>query len=428
MTIKLTYLISRYPATSHTFILNEIRSLRTHGLVINQVSINDPDQPAERLTQVEREEKRSTFYLKSAGPARILAGCLRTVMMAPGNSMRSFFKALKLSAGSPREMLYRLAYLLEAMVVVDQMRRNGNRHLHVHFGSEVATVALLAKELAPITLSLTIHGPDEFYNAPGFHLAEKLAAADFIFCISHYAASQLMLLSAPENWDKLVVAPLGVDVDRFTPASGVRESEQLNILTVARFSAAKGLHVLLHAFAKLASKTSLPPLHLTLVGDGEYRGSLEALAKELGISESVEFAGAKNQDEILAYYQHADVFCLPSFAEGVPVVLMEAMAMEVPCVSSRITGIPELIEDGVDGLLATAANVDSLVDALQRLLKSPDQRQQLGRAAREKVLTKYNRDRNFEYLARSFGRRLKATEKTGNIVSGHELPGVGSPS
>ena len=426
MTIKLTFLVSHYPATSLTFILNEVRSLRKQGLVIDTAAINAPDRALEKLTRAEREEQRNTFYVKSSGAMHILSACLRTAVTRPGRSLRSVLMAFKLSSGSPRQLLYRLAYLAEAMVVVEHMRRRGSSHLHAHFGSEVATVALLAKEIAPITLSLTIHGSDEFYDAPGFHLAEKIAAADFIFCVSHYTASQLMRLSAPEHWSKITVAALGVDVDRFMPANGIREGDQLNILTVARLNAAKGLHVLLHAFARLARMTSLPPLRLTLVGDGEEKASLEALARDLRIAEHVDFAGAKNQDEVLAYYRQADVFCLPSFAEGVPVVLMEAMAMEIPCIASRITGIPELIDDGVDGLLVTAADVDSLVDGLQRLLASPDLRQRLGSAAREKVLARYNRDRNFEFLARLFERRLSATAQGSHVVTGHALPGVGS--
>ncbi len=412
VTHKTTYLLSSYPAVSHTFFLTEIRALREQGLDVDVISINDCDRPNERLTALERQEKANTFYLKSSGLRRVLGAHLKTVLHAPLRYLRALGYALALADGSPRMLLYRLFYFLEAVVVIQHMRRTGSRHLHVHFGSEVATVALIAKQLEPITLSLTIHGSDEFYNVSAYHLDRKIKAADFIFCISHFTASQLMRLTDYEDWDKIQVSRLGIDVEKFTPsAPGVKLHDDINILCVSRLTLSKGLHLLLQACAPLMQK--FPQLTLTVVGDGEQRASLQRLAARLKIEDRIHFAGAVNQDQILPYYRQADIFCLPSFAEGVPVVLMEAMAMALPCVTSCINGIPELIEDGHNGRLVSAADAQALQMALNELIADPEKRQRIGQAARETVVARYNRDTNFAMLARRFSERLAACEHPG---------------
>lgn len=416
ITKRITYLVSHYPAISLTFILNEVRYLRSRGQAIDVCSINDSDRSDNALTAVERSERDGCFYVKSSGVAAITMAHVAFLLNSPLRYLRGLSSAFRLAGGSPHQLAYRLFYFAEAVVVARRMQQTGSRHLHVHFGSEVATVALLVKAVAPITLSLSIHGSDEFYDAPGYHLTRKIEAADFIFCISHYTASQLMRLSPSHQWHKITVAPLGVDVQMFSPPSTHGETGTLNLLCVGRLNAAKGIHLLLQAMATL--RRDFKALQLTLVGDGEERASLETLAEWLGISDCVVFSGAVNQDHILPYYQQADVFCLPSFAEGVPVVLMEAMAMEIPCVASRITGIPELIDDGEDGLLFTAANVQALTTALRRLLDDPSLRARLGERARRKVVARYNRDVNFNALARHFEARLDALDAGSATVGG----------
>lgn len=132
------------------------------------------------------------------------------------------------------------------------------------------------------------------------------------------------------------------------------------------------------------------PVRLTLVGDGPRRDELEALAGRLGVADRVRFTGSIGHDDILPMFRSADVFCLPSFSEGVPVVLMEAMAHSVPVVTTRIMGIPELVEDGLSGLLVAPGRVDVLVEALIRLVRDADLRQQLGARGRDKVLAEFD--------------------------------------
>jgi len=405
----ISYLLSDYPTISHTFFLTEITHLRRKGLDINVISINDCDRPDNQLTQSESNEKAQTFYLKSSGLRTILVSHLSGLLSSPLKYFSALFYAMSLAQG-PRTLLYRLFYFAEAIVVAQRMTRTDSSHLHIHFGSEVATVGLIAKKFAPITLSLTIHGSDEFYDVSEFHLTEKITAADFIFCISAYTASQLMRLSDYKHWRKMIVAPLGVDTNKFKAVEKSSGKEAVNILCVGRLTPAKGQHLLIHAIADL--KTQFPQTTLTLVGDGEDRDSLTQLAEQLNIKAQINFVGSVNQNQIVKYYNKADIFCLPSFAEGVPVVLMEAMAMEIPCVTTRITGIPELIRHKKDGFLVGAGDSTSLKNGLATLIASPELRVSLGNSARLRVIEKYHLQTNFDSLAQQFELQLNRLSST----------------
>jgi glycosyltransferase involved in cell wall biosynthesis len=278
-------------------------------------------------------------------------------------------------------------------------------HLHVHFATEVATVALILTQVVPITLSMTVHGPDEFYNVDMYHLTEKIAAARFMVCISLFAQSQLMKLSRGEDWQKLEISRLGVDCRHFRPSSTERADGPVQILCVGRLVSTKGQRILIEAVERLLHRGD--SLRLCLVGDGPDRKSLELLAQERKLSKYIHFAGSLNQDHIRGYYEAADIFALASFAEGIPVVLMEAMAMEIPCVATCINGIPELIRNEVDGLLVTASDVEGMANALSRLIHDPVLRRSLGRAGRLRVQQSYELCGSVDRLAELFERRLE---------------------
>ena len=213
-----------------------------------------------------------------------------------------------------------------------------------------------------------------------------------------------MKLSSPAEWRKLEVSPLGVDPGAFAPRPFRAHPDPFVILCVGRLTPAKGQHILLQAVERLARDGR--HVELRLVGDGPDRLSLEQEVRERGLSERVLFTGAVDQDRIRELYADADVFALASFAEGIPVVLMEAMAMTIPCVTTFITGIPELIRDGVDGLLVAPSDDEGLAQAIARLMDDAELRRRLGEAGRQRVLEKYDLDRNTERLAAVFQRRL----------------------
>jgi glycosyltransferase involved in cell wall biosynthesis len=371
---RLVYLLSRYPAISHTFLLNEIKELRKQGFSVEVASINQSDRLSS-MSAIEVEEAEKTFYIKSRGAVRAAITATKTLFLRPLVVIRGLHAALTLGRWDLYATLYAFFYFAEALVLGDWMRSRGHRHLHIHFCGSVATVGMIASIAWGFSYSLTVHGPDEFYDVEKFYLRQKIEHAKFILCISEFCRSQLMRVSAPEHWDKMHVVRLGIDPKVFFPA--LKESKQehmLEILCVGRLVPAKGQLILLHACDLLLSQGY--SLRVRFVGDGPDRIHLEEFVKQKGIA--AVFEGAKSHEETRRLLSHADIFALASFAEGVPVALMEAMAMEIPCVSTRIAGIPELIRDGLDGLLVSASSTEELASALGRLVEAPMLRRSLG--------------------------------------------------
>ena len=402
----LGYLVSQYPAISHTFILREVRSLRQLGFGLHVASINGPDREPAGLTPEEREEASSTFYVKACGTATALGAHLRGIFThGPRRYFGALAYALSLADGAPRSLLWHAFYFTEALLLAVWQRRQGITHLHVHFATAASTVGLILHRLTGIPFSLTVHGPDEFYDAGHYRLTEKVEASAFVTCIGAYARSQVMKLSAPVHWGRFEIAPLGIDPEAFVPRPQP-EAGVFTLLCVGRLVAAKGQHVLVDAVQHLVAEGRR--VLLILVGDGPDRPSLEAAVADAGLQVHVEFAGAVDQGRIRDYYRQAHAFVLASFAEGIPVVLMEAMAMEIPCVSTRITGIPELIRDGEDGLLVPAADVEALAAAIARLQDDPDEARRLGGNGRRRVCDSYHLPRNIERLASIFTRRIQS--------------------
>jgi glycosyltransferase involved in cell wall biosynthesis len=409
-TRALAYLISTYPTLSMTFVLREVLALRELGFRVETASINPPDRPIEALTAVEAAEARSTYCVKQHGLAGATVAKLQTVFGNFGGYWRGVGLAFRLAGLDLRRLYLNLMYFIEALMVGQWMRRKGLRHLHVHLASQAASVGLFVRTVFGFGYSLTVHGPDEFYDAGRQMLAEKIRAADFLCCISSFARSQLMKLSPYEHWSKFVVSPLGVDPETFAPRPHRAAPEPFEILCVGRLTPAKGQHILIDALERLTQFDRLKQkgrqVRLRLVGSGPDEASLREHAARSTARESIVFEGAINQDRIREYYAAADAFCLPSFAEGLPVVLMEAMAMEIPCVTTYIAGIPELIRDGEDGLLVPPSDVDALVTALARVMDDAELRQRMGISGRARVVEHYDLQRNVERLAATFVERV----------------------
>jgi colanic acid/amylovoran biosynthesis glycosyltransferase len=402
--LHIGYLVSRYPAISHTFIMREVLGLMSHGIQIEVASINPPDRASAELTAEERQEAAKTFCVKGISLPGVLAINALHLLRYPNRYARAMSFAFQLARSDVSRFFRCLFYLAEAALLAKWMRDCKIRHLHVHFATPAATVALLLARLAPIEFSLTVHGPDEFYDVPGYHLAKKIADAKFICTIGLYARSQLMKISPVEQWEKFEVAPLGVDPHIFKPRPFRSKPDPFEVLCVGRLVPAKGQHILLKAVARLVQGGR--NILLRVVGDGPDRGSLEQEARSLGMETAIRFEGSVNQDRIREFYGTADTFALASFAEGIPVVLMEAMAMEIPCVTTWITGIPELIRDGVDGLMVAPSDIDGLGISIARLMDDVHLRRTIGEAGRNRIIEKFGLAKNVGYLADVFRRRL----------------------
>lgn len=400
----MAYLVSQYPAFSHTFILREVAMLRRQGFTLRVASINAPDRPMPQLTVVERDEALATFYVKQQPVAVIVRALFWAFRHHAFGTLRSLRHAWTLARWDLRRLVFNHFYWAEAILVGQWMAAHDLTHLHVHFATPAAMVGLLARHAFPIRFSMTVHGPDEFYDAPGHALREKVIGADFVICISHFARSQLMKLSPPEAWDKLHVCRLGVDPSHFRPPVASRPEQPFTIVSVGRLSEAKGHLILLRAVHRLVQEER--SLRLFLIGGGPLERLLQVWVEVHGLTDIVTLTGAVDQDHIRDYYARADCFALASFAEGIPVVLMEAMAMAIPCVTTHITGIPELIRHERDGLLVPPGDESSLAAAIGSLMDDPSLRQRLGAAGRERVSRDYDLECNMAVLGDTFRRLL----------------------
>ena len=387
------YLVSRYPSVTHTFVANEVRALRAAGIRVETATVRRPPA-SDPLSGPDHEERERTWALLPAPPLRLLASHVSAFARSPAAYVATLAAALRMGHAGGRARLWQLFYFGEAMMLWRWMRRHGIRHIHVHHANVSADVALLACLYANRagadprwTWSLTLHGPTEFFDVDAHKLARKVADASAVICISDFARSQVAALADPATLDKVHTVRCGVDLTAFRPRAS-RERDSAEILFVAAMSRRKGHVVLLEAMPSVLE--AVPNARLTLAGDGPERPFLERRVEELGIGKAVRFMGALPHDRARALYGEADVFCLSSFAEGVPVVLMEAMAMEIPVVASNVMGVPELVDDEVNGLLVPPARADLLAEALVRLLRDPALRARLGTAGRERVGADYD--------------------------------------
>jgi colanic acid/amylovoran biosynthesis glycosyltransferase len=404
---RVAYLSSRYPAVTLSFIQREVLAVRRQGLEVDTYAIRRAT-PDAVLSAQDRREFEATSAVLPPDWLELLASHARAFLNAPRAYLGTLRRALALSPPGARGRLWQFFYFVEAMVLWRRLRSRGTRHVHVHFANVASDVALLVAhygnhsgEGVPWSWSFTMHGPTEFYDVAAHRLGQKARDAAFVACIGDFSRSQLMALLPVDAWGKLHVVRCGVEVSVFDGRrTSVAHEAELRILNVAQLERRKGQAVLIEAIAQLADAGV--PLRATIVGEGPERSALERLCEQLGVSDRVELVGAVGQDEIRAFYAHADVFCLPSFAEGVPVVLMEAMAMRMPVIATRIMGVPELVEDGVSGLLVAPGRSDELAAALRELAGSPPLRRRLGERGRQVVAERYDVEESARTLAALF--------------------------
>jgi colanic acid/amylovoran biosynthesis glycosyltransferase len=408
--IRIAYLVSEYPGISHTFILREVRGLRALNFDIRVASINTPDRSSCEMAREERLEFATTFYVKRAGLRAFAMVHLRTLLDRPISYFKGLFFAISLGGSDCGRIALAICYFVEAVMVGQWMKAGRMNHLHVHFATAASTVGLIASRIFPIGFSFTVHGPDEFYDVTNYRMREKIAGASFVVCIGYFARSQMMKLSPFSQWDKFEIAPLGVDSEVFRPDQSERLGEHFEVLSVGRLVSAKGQQILVASVDLLVKRGR--PIHLRMVGDGPDRKSLESEVARRGLCDRITFEGSINQDDIRELYSAADAFVLASFAEGIPVVLMEAMAMEIACISTAIAGIPELIRNGIDGLLVEPSDEQALAAAIESLIIDFAMRRRLAAAGRSRVIEKYNLNHNVAQLAHIFANHLRVDART----------------
>ena len=385
---RVAYLVSQYPASSHTFIRREVEALRTLGVEVLTFSIRRP-APIEVGSVLDREAQAETEYVLPLSTGQLLAAHSVAAVRQPAAYLRTLALAIRHRAPGARALLWALFHFGEAVVLAAALRRRGVGRLHSHFANAGATVGLLAARLLGLPWSLTLHGISETDYPAGLLLPQKLHQARFVACASWFMRAQAMRAVGPEHWGKFIIARCGLPAELPRSAMPVDEfrTGRPRLICVGRLSPEKGQFGLLDCFARLIAEGL--DAELRLVGDGPDRARLEARRDALGLGGRLSFVGRLDEAGTLAEIAAADVLVLPSFMEGLPVVLMEAMRLGVAVVASRVAGVPELVADEANGLLFTAGRWDELGDRLTRLLADGALRGRLAEAGKRTVADEF---------------------------------------
>ena len=385
--LRVGYLTGVYPRATDTFIQREVASLRAAGVDVTTFSIRRPDT-AQLVGHEQQQELSTTRYVLADGAGRIALAVLGAALSSPRRWVCTMSVAWRTRVVGVRGALKQVAYFAEACVVAGQVRRRRLQHLHNHFPDSSGTVAMLAASLAGVSFSFTMHGAEILRDVDKWRLDEKVARALFVVSVSWYGRSQAMLVSPASSWPRVHVVHCGVDLSASAPRTHHRDGR--HVAFVGRLDDVKGLPLLLDAIAVV--RAHHPDVRLTLVGDGPSRASLVASVQRLGLADCVTFTGYRTQAEVREILSTVDVFALPSFFEGIPVSLMEAMAGGVPVVASNLPGIAELVEDGVGGRLARPGDADHLAELIVALLGDEALRNRMGVAGRAKVADEFDLD------------------------------------
>lgn len=415
--MKIAYVTGVYPAMSLTFVEREIQSLRGLGFDIRTVSMRQPSAREGLGTDADfgKEEvaaRDSTYYLlKELRDLKNVAGILKLAFSRPSKLWRTARLAFRTAQPGMKGMVLQCIYVVEALALARFVETHKIDRIHNHFAGSSTTVSMLTSLLTEVPFSFTLHGPSDLMEPVAQQLGAKVAYAEFVSCISYFARSQCSLYSETRHWDKMKVIHCGVQPDRYKSAE--HATGQTRLLFVGRLAHVKGLPILFDALALL--KDRIPNLTLQVVGDGKERADLEKRAAEIGVD--VVFLGFQTQDQVAIEMSNADIFVLPSLAEGVPVVLMEAMASGKPVIATRVAGVSELVEDKIHGLLVRPGDAQDLATAVETLCMAPELCRRMGQAGRAKVRSEFDIDDEAARLARLFHGDLSGSPRPEPIVT-----------
>jgi colanic acid/amylovoran biosynthesis glycosyltransferase len=384
--VRVAYLINQYPKISHAFIRREILALERRGVRVTRFALRGWD--AECVDAEDRQEQARTRYVLQQGMLPLVVASIRTLLTSPAR----FWSALRLALGtgrwSDRPLVYHLVYRAEACSLLPWLKDCGATHVHAHFGTNAAEVVMLARTLGGPPYSITVHGPEEFDKPHSLNLGEKVRRSAFTVAISSFARSQIYRWIERTHWQKVNVVHCGIEA-AFHEGPFPRVLVAPRLVCLGRLSAEKGQLLLIEAATLLAAKGL--PFELTLVGDGPMRSAIEALVIERGLGDRIRLTGSISTERLRDELLGARALVLPSFAEGLPMVIMEAMALRRPVLTTWIAGIPELVRDGIDGWLFPAGSVKSLAAAMEDCLSRPvEDLWAMGEAARARVLERHS--------------------------------------
>jgi glycosyltransferase involved in cell wall biosynthesis len=393
--LRLAWLINLYPAVTHTFIRREIEAVEQRGHRVMRVAHRRPRDPLP--DERDRRELKGTRYLLEAGPIVMLWSMAAAAARRPARFARVLATACRLGLRSQRGLIAHLAYAVEAAVLLRCLRRSKIEHVHVHFGGNSAMVAMLCRMLGGPPFSFTVHGPQEFETPDGIHLREKIRACAFCIAISDFGAARLREACDAIDAARIHIVRCGVDA-MFLEADSMPPPGEPRFLFIGRLDPQKNPSAAIEAIARLRGMGH--QAELRIVGEGPLRAPLQQQVSELKLEKAVEFAGTRDSSRVLAELARVRALILPSVAEGLPVVIMEAFAVGRPVIASDVGGVSELLEHGVNGWLIPAGSVDALVEAmLESLQCSPVELHEMGIRGRKGVLARHDAARNAASLA-----------------------------
>lgn len=384
MSMRVAYLVNHYPNVSHSFIRREIQALESLGVEVHRFSIRQPGVCADEADQLEAQ-RTSVLLVR---PVSLLMDFLVVFLSNPLAICRAAWQAYLLSVRADRGWVAHAGYLVEACRLARQLKKLDTKHIHAHFGTNPPAVALLCKKLCGTTFSFTVHGPEEFDRPVALKLQQKIREASFVVAISSFGRSQLMRWCPRADWQKIQVVRCGVD-GTFLDAATPKPSEPHTLTCVGRLCEQKGQLLLLDAMRQLIDSGIVA--RLVLAGDGDMRAAIEHRIAELELDEFVEITGWLSGDQVKEALLKSRAMVLPSFAEGLPVVIMEALALQRPVISTFVAGIPELVQHRRNGWLIPAGARDQLAEAMgQALLLSAEDAAAMGAEGRIAVSRKHH--------------------------------------
>jgi colanic acid/amylovoran biosynthesis glycosyltransferase len=382
--MRVAYLINQYPKVSHSFIRREILALEQHGVHILRIALRGWDD--EIVDQEDVLERKRTRYVLRDGAWPLLLAVARLLVTRPVRFSHAFRLACSMSRRAERLLPVHLIYLAEACRIVPWLRREGAEHVHAHFGTNSAEVAMLANALGGPSWSFTVHGPEEFDKACSIGLAEKVRRAAFVVAVSSFGRSQLYRLVDYSQWSKVHVVHCGLNA-AFMATVDVPSSAP-RFVCIGRLCEQKGQLLLIEAAHRLAATGT--EFELVLAGDGEFRANIETLIGHRGLQEKIRITGWISGNQVRNEILAARALVMPSFAEGLPVVLMEAMALRRPIISTYVAGIPELVIPGEHGWLVPSGDVEAMAQAMRSCLEaSAETLSRLGRKAHQRVFDRH---------------------------------------
>lgn len=401
---QIAYFINQYPKVSHSFIRREILALEKQGFDILRIALRGWD--AEVVDAEDKLERERTQYVLQAGVWGLIGPVIQTFIRSPVKFLSALKFAIKMGIRADRPWPFHLVYLAEACRMLPWVQAKEITHIHAHFGTNSTEVVMLLKLLGGPCYSFTVHGPEEF-DKPGFiKLRDKVAHAAFVVAISSFGRSQLFRWIDYQDWKKVQVVHCGLEPS-FHEGAMQPITSAPRLVCVGRLCEQKGQMLLINAFSTLAARGI--DFELVLAGDGEMRAEIEELIRQHSLESKVRITGWISSNQVREEILASRAMVLPSFAEGLPVVIMEAMALRRPVLTTYVAGIPELVHPGENGWLFPAGDVDELIKALEDFLDTPTEIiEKMGQAAHQRVLERHSIDVEAAKLAKFFAQAISA--------------------